>query len=206
MGVSVVKKFAAALTVALVSYVVAPAFVAPAHADQHNDPYTAGVRTSCNVTVPAVIKRGSAPRIRVDVRPNSPAQGANPRGNVRVTISQAGTRIFTRTVSYRGSAIVVTGPTLTQTGRYQVRTHFETADGSAFRSCNGSAAFDIRSGQGPDDETTGPQGGDNPAGGLLPDTGGPHLTWLLLGLALLGTGGGLVYGARRRPRAPLYDV
>jgi LPXTG-motif cell wall-anchored protein len=95
---------------------------------------------------------------------------------------------------------------LTQTGRYQVRAQFKTADGSVFKSCSGSAAFDIRSGQSPDDDPgTTPNGGDTPDG-ILPDTGGPHLLWLLLALTLVGSGGGLVYVARRRPRAPLYDV
>jgi LPXTG-motif cell wall-anchored protein len=41
---------------------------------------------------------------------------------------------------------------------------------------------------------------------VLPDTGGPNVVWLLLGLALVGGGGGLVIAARRRPRGSLYDV
>jgi hypothetical protein len=201
-----VKKLAAVLALVLMSFGVSPVLVVPAHADQHDDPYTAGVRTSCNVAVPAVVKRGTAPRIRVNVRPNGPSQGARPEGNVRVTISSRGTRIFTKTVGYRGSAVQVAGPTLSQTGRYQVRAHFRTADGSVFKSCSGSAAFDIRAGQSPsDDPGTGPSGGETPDG-LLPDTGGPHLLWLLLALALVGSGGGLLYAARRRPHAPLYDV
>jgi hypothetical protein len=199
-----VKKLAAVLALVLSTFGVGPVVVAPAQAA--DDPYTAGVRTSCNIAVPAVVKRGTAPRIRVNVRPNGPTQGARPEGNVRVTISKAGTRIFTETARYRGTAIEVTGPTLTQVGRYQVRAHFETADGSVFKSCSGTAAFDLRSGLSPvDDPGTTPNGGETPDG-LLPDTGGPHLLWLLLAVALLGSGAGLVYAARRRPRAPLYDV
>jgi hypothetical protein len=201
-----VKKLAAVLALVLMSFGVSPVLVAPAHADQHNDPYTAGVRTSCNVAVPTVVKRGAAPRIRVNVRPNGPSQAARPEGNVRVSISHRGTRIFTRTVGYRGSAVQVTGPELTRTGRYQVRAHFRTADGSVFKSCSGSAAFDVRAGVNPsNDPGTGPDGGETPDG-LLPDTGGPHLLWLLLALALVGSGAGLLYAAKRRPRVPLYDV
>jgi hypothetical protein len=200
----VVKKFAAVCALAFMSYVVAPVLVAPAQAD--DDPYTAGVRTSCSVTVPAVIKRGTAPTIRVSVRPNGPAQGARPEGDVRVTISKAGTRIFTKTVAYNGSAVEVQGPTLNQVGRYQVRTDFKTADNSVFKSCSGSAALDIRAGQGPDDTTPGPNGGTAPPpGGLLPDTGGPDVRWLLLGLALVGSGLGLVVAARRRPPVNPYE-
>jgi LPXTG-motif cell wall-anchored protein len=206
MGVSVMKKLVAIATLAAISLFGVSLAGAPAQAD--HDPYTAGVRTSCNVSVPAAIKRGNAPRIRVNVRPNGPAQGARPKGNVRVTISKAGARVFTKTVAYNGSPVEVQGPVLTQTGRYQVQAVFKTAGHSVFKSCRGSAAIDVRTGQGPDDNVPGPgpQGGPTDPGGLLPDTGGPNLLWLLLALALLGGGGGLVYAGRRRPHAPLYDV
>jgi hypothetical protein len=209
MGVSVMKKLVAALTAAAFSLFGVALTGGPAQA---GDPYTAGVRTSCNVTVPTVVKRGTAPRIRVHVRPNGPAQGARPQGDVGVTISKNGTRIFTKNVPYRGSAVEVTGPTLSQAGRYQVHAQFRTSDGTVFKSCNGSAAFDVRSGQAPnDDGPDGPDGpgtdpGSVPPGGILPDTGGPHLLWLVLALALLGSGSALVYAARRKPRTPLYDI
>jgi hypothetical protein len=199
MGVSVMKKLVAALTVAAISLFGVALTGGPAQADQHNDPYTAGIRTSCNVAVPAVVKRGTAPRISVNVRPNGPAQGARPEGSVQVTISNAGRRIFTRNVGYHGSAVQVTGPALTQTGRYQVRAQFRTADGSVFKSCNGSAAFDIRSGQAPDTSGPGTDPGSVPPGGILPDTGGPDVRWLVLALSLVGAGLGLVIAARRRP-------
>ena len=199
MGVSVIKKLVAMLTLAAISLFGVSLAGAPAQAD--HDPYTAGVRTSCNVSVPATIKRVTAPRILVNVRPNGPSQGASPKGNVRVTISKAGARVFTKTVAYNGSPVEVQGPELTQTGRYQVQAVFKTADHSVFKSCRGSAALDVRAGQGPDDEGPGPNGGTNDPDGLLPDTGGPNLWWLLLALALLGTGGGLLVAARKRPEA-----
>ena len=196
-----VKKLAAVL--AFASCVVAPVLVAPAQAD---DAYTAGVRTSCGITVPAVVKRGTAPTIRVDVRPNGPAQGIRPEGDVRVTLSKAGSRIFTEAVAYNGSPVTVRGPVLTQTGRYQVEAHFETADGSVFKSCSGSAAFELSAGLSPDDiPDGGPDAGTTDPAGLLPNTGGPDLLWLLLALALLGGGSGLVYTARRRPPVNPYE-
>jgi hypothetical protein len=50
-------------------------------------------------------------------------------------------------------------------------------------------------------------GGDHPGddtddGGLLPDTGGPALLWLLLGVGLVGGGIATVLYARRRTSSP----
>ena len=198
------KKLAALLALVLTSFVLAPALAAPAQAA--DDPYTAGVRTSCVVSVPAVVKPGTAPTIRVNVRPNGPTQGARPKGQVRVTIAKAGTGIFSESRQYRGTPVTIQGPTLTELGRYQVKATFKTADGSVFKSCSGNTSFTVRAGQSPDNDGPGPNGGNDNPDGLLPDTGGPHLLWLLLALTLVAGGGGLVYAARRGPRAPLYDV
>jgi hypothetical protein len=207
----VIKKLAAVLALALTSYIVAPALVAPAQAA--DDPYTAGVPTSCNLNVPAVVRVGTAPSIRIHVQPNGPAGGERPTGDVTVSISKAGTGIFSKTVAYNGSAVTIQGPVITQPGRYQVNGKFKTADGSVFKSCSSVTAFDVSAGQNPDDPGgpggpggPGPDGGTTDPDGILPDTGGPNLLWLLLALVLLGGGGGLVYAARRGPRAPLYDV
>lgn len=209
------KKLAAVLVLVLSSFAVAPVLGAPAQAA--DDPYTAGVQTSCHIAVPAVVRAGASPRIRVHVRPNAPSQAAgtggaaradSPQGEVTVRITRAGTGIFSRTVAYNGSPVTIEGPAVTQRGHYRVNASFKTADGAVFKSCQGDAAFDVGSGQGPHDD--GPDGGsdagNDTSGGLLPDTGGPNLGWLFLGLVLVGGGGGLTYAAKRRPRAPLYDV
>ena len=80
----------------MASFVVAPGLVAPASAA--DDPYTNGVRTSCNLSVPAVVRVGRAPRIRITVRPNAPAAGAraarardSPTGTVELRITKRGT-------------------------------------------------------------------------------------------------------------------
>jgi LPXTG-motif cell wall-anchored protein len=216
----VLKKLAAVLALTLTSFVVTPALVAPAQAADDN--YSARVRTSCHVTVPAVVSPGSAIRIRVDVRPNAPAAdtpAARPTGSVTVSIRRGGVGIFSETVDYNGSPVTIEGPSLTEPGRYQVRETFRTADGSVYESCQGEASFQLAShtdgpndgpGDGPDDGPMPNPGVQNPNGlvppGVLPDTGGPNVVWLLLGLALVGGGGGLVIAARRRPGGSLYDV
>ena len=210
------KKLAAVLALALTSFVVTPALVAPAQAA--DDDYSARVRTSCHVAVPAVVSPGSAVRIRVDVRPNAPAAdtpAARPTGSVTVSIGRGGVGIFSETVDYNGSPVTIEGPSLNEPGRYQVRETFRTADGSVYESCQAEASFQLAShndgpNDGPDDGPVPNPGVQNPNGllppGVLPDTGGPNVVWLLLGLALVGGGGGLVIAARRRPRGSLYDV
>jgi hypothetical protein len=202
-----VKKPAAVLAFALTSFIVTPALVAPA--DAAADPYTAGVSTSCHLAVPAVVSVGTAPRIRVHVRPNAPAEDAGnavrPTGSVTVSISKGGTGIFSETVAYNGSPVTIQGSVLNETGRYRVHGTFRTADGSVFKSSRSDTSFAVRANSDGPGEGPGPNPGVSNPGGLLPDTGGPNVVWLLLGLTLVGGGGGLVLAANRRPRGPLYD-
>jgi LPXTG-motif cell wall-anchored protein len=212
----VLKKLAAVLALALTSFAVTPALVSPAQAA--DDDYTARVSTSCHVAVPPVVGAGSAVRIRVDVRPNAPAAdtpAARPTGSVTVSIRRGDVGIFSEIVDYNGSPVTIEGPSLNEPGRYRVHETFRTADGSVHESCQAEAAFQLAShndgpGEGPDDGPVPNPGVQNPDGllppGVLPDTGGPNVVWLLLGLALVGGGGGLVIAARRRPRGSLYDV
>ena len=94
---------------------------------------------------------------------------------------------------------------ITAPGHYVVHARFHAADGSTFKDCHNNTAFDVRNGDGPGPGPGPDPGIDNPDG-LLPDTGGPNLLWLILGLMLVGSGGGLVYAAKRKPSGPLYDV
>ncbi len=201
------KKLAAVLALVLTSFAVAPGFVASANAAD-DDPYTAGVRTSCNISVPAVVRVGLAPRIRITVRPNaaqaSGARAEKPTGTVALRITKAGTSIFSRTVDYNGAPVTVVGPVINQPGHYVVHARFRTADGTTFKSCQNTTAFDVRQDDAPDAGPSPDPGVNNPDG-LLPDTGGPNLLWLILGLVLVGSGGGLLYVAKRRPPGPLYD-
>jgi hypothetical protein len=209
MGVSV-KKFAAAVALVLTSFMVAPGLAAPANAA--DDDYTAGTRTSCHLSMPATIDVGVAPRIRVTVSPNGPVPAAStrgaaraaraeqPHGTVTVNITRNGSSIFTRTAAYQGSPITILGPVINQVGRYVVHAKFRAEDGSVFRNCQDTTAFELSKGDGPDD-TDGPDGngGNETPDGLLPDTGGPDLRWLLLGMAMMVAGLGLVVASRERP-------
>jgi hypothetical protein len=206
MGVSVIRKFAGLLTLVMAAFVVAPGLVASASAA--DDPYTNGVRTSCHISVPAVVQVGRAPRIRITVRPNAPAAGARaaqraarPKGTVHLRITKGGSEIFSRTVAYNGSTVTVVGPVVTEPGHYVVHARFRTDDGSTFKSCHSTTAFDVRQCDGPGPGPGPDPGIDNPDG-LLPDTGGPNLMWLLLGLALVVSGAGLVVAARDRSQNP----
>jgi LPXTG-motif cell wall-anchored protein len=206
------KKLAAVLALVMASFVVAPGLLAPAQAA---DDYTAGVRTSCHIDVPAIVRVNHSPRVTITVRPNAPAgaastravrRAAQPTGTVELSIIKGGTSIFSRTVDYNGRPVTIQGPVIRQPGHYVVRARFRTADGTEFKSCHNNDAFDVRAGQGPNDDGPGPNPGNQNPDGLLPDTGGPDLFWLLLGLALVGSGGGLVLAAKRRTPSPLYEI
>ena len=146
------KKLAAVLALVLTSFAVAPGWVAPASAAD-DDPYTAGVRTSCHISVPAVVRVDQAPRIRITVQPNAAAargaRAARPTGTVELSITKRGTGIFSRTVDYNGRTVTVVGPVINQPGRYVVHARFHAADGSTFKDCQNNAAFDVRKGDGP---------------------------------------------------------
>ena len=205
------KKLAAVLALVLSAFVVAPGLGVSANAA---DDYTAGVRTSCSIAVPAVVRANAAPRIKVTVRPNAPSAAAGakaaaqradqPTGTVELSITKAGTSIFSKSVAYNGRPVTIVGPRVTQPGHYVVHAKFRTDDGTVFKSCQNTDAFDLRAGTDPDRNP--PSGGNENPGGLLPDTGGPNMYWLVLALVLVGSGASLVYVARRGPRAPLYDV
>jgi hypothetical protein len=213
MGASVTKRFAALLALVLSSFALAPGLAAPSSAA---DDYTSKTRTSCHVSVPSVVRIGDAPHIRVHVQPNGPAAATGPRGaaraaraerptgSVTVGITRAGTSVFTRTVAYDGSPVTIVGPEIDQPGHYVVRAQFRTADGSVYRSCQGTTSFDVGDGGDNPDGTDPPggNGGNETPGGILPDTGGPDLRWLMLGVALVLGGLGLVVASRDRRSAP----
>lgn len=162
---------------------------APANAATAPDPYSGNIDTSCTVEVPAVVEPGKSVAVKVTVSANSPK---TPKGKVSVTLSKAGGEaVWTRTVAYDGGTKTITGPVLPKAD-YVAKARFKPSgnrfDGS---SCNDQYAVDQRDGEEPE----GP-------GGLLPDTGGPALLWLLLGVSLVGGGAATVAHARRRSATP----
>lgn len=102
-------------------------------------------------------------------------------------------------VAYDGGRVTVHGPELSE-GRYVASASFTPSD-DVYRGSDGSARFGIGAGTAAQ-PNPGTQDQDGPLAGLLPDTGGPALLWLVGGVALIGSGGALVaYGRRRRATA-----
>ena len=185
-----------AFLVSLLAF-VATAASAPSMAE---DGYTARSNTSCAITTPDVVKRGSTFVADVNVRSNSPDR---PRGEITVDLSRTpGGKIWSTTVDYTGGATTVRGPDLDRAGDYNVDVSFVPADRSVFRGCNGSAAFEVGNGTGPNEGDK--DDGDDDRTGFLPNTGGPGFWLLLLGLGLVGTGSTLVVVARRRRPEPSF--
>ena len=76
--------------------------------------------------------------------------------------------------------------------RWLVTAVFHPTD-KTFRGSRDGWTFEVVDGGGDN-----PDADDNDNDGLLPDTGGPALLWLLLGVGLVGGGAGAVVVARRR--------
>lgn len=154
------------------------------------DPYSPSIDTECSISVPAVVRPGKRVVIRVSVDANSPD---TPTGKVTVTITErpSGDFVWDRTVNYNGGTKKIVGPVLDRGQSYLATARFFPSD-NTFERCRASAAFTVD-----DVDDNNPPDDDGP-GGLLPDTGGPAMLWLLLGVGLVGGGAGTVVYARRR--------
>ncbi len=159
---------------------------APANAVSAPDPYSGNIDTSCSVAVPAVVEPGKRVVIRLTVSANSPR---TPKGKVDVTLSESGgAAVWTKTVSYSGGTKTIVGPVLPKDD-YVAQARFRPSGGTFDPTrCTEQYAVDQINDNGPDD---GPDG-------LLPDTGGPAMLWLLLGVGLVGGGAATVVYSRRR--------
>ena len=137
------------------------------------------------------------------VSANSPE---TPTGSVTFTLraatggaGQAGTAGpagWTRTIDYDGGTARVVGPAFEEAGDWVVTAEFAPGD-AQFRGSRDQQAFEVIEGSDHDDNDD----NDDDNSGLLPDTGGPALLWVLLGLGLVGGGGVAVVVARRRRQA-----
>jgi hypothetical protein len=176
---------------------------APA-ADAAPDPYNPSVSTECGVTVPTRVGPRQHVVVRLRVTANTTAECT---GAIRVTIRRsgtttvAGTAVWTRTVQYDGEPLRIRGPQLPE-GSYVVTSQFKPDD-AAFKKCDGRAAFTVGRGNGNDGDDNDNDNDDNGPGGLLPDTGGPAMLWLLVGVGLVGAGTVTVVHARRRQDAAI---
>lgn len=212
-----IKKLGATLTTVAVALLGSTLASPSAHASA--DPYQARVPTSTTVTVPGVVRADTAVDTRVVVRANgaapsrpsgraAAAAATGPTGKIRLTYTRVGGGFrATMTKPYTGRAIRFAGPELPKVGRYTVRAVYVPADDSTYRSSSDTDASRVGTGgpDGPGGPGTGTDGpgpsGGTATDGLLPDTGGPDVRWLLLGLLLVGSGIGLLVAGRER-RSP----
>jgi len=162
----------------------------PAQAGGAPDPYSGSVETECSISVPAVVEPGSRVVMKVSVDANSPTA---PTGKIAVSISEkpSGDVVWDKTVNYNGGTKRIVGPVLARDHEYVALARF-FPDDKTFARCRASEAFAVDT---IDDDN--PPDDDGP-GGLLPDTGGPAMLWLLLGVGLVGGGTATVVYARRR--------
>lgn len=160
----------------------------------HADPYGPGtLPTSCTVETPGAVD-GKRVVVEVTVTANAVDQ---PQGTVDVSISRRGAAargravqaapVWTKKVTYDGIPVRITGPEL-DPGQYVVNMRFRPSS-NAYSGCRNALVFGV--GGEVDAESAGPGG--------LPNTGGPHLAFLLLGVGLV-VGGGTVASRSRRSR------
>lgn len=185
------------LAIALVA--VAAFVVGPVSGAQAADPYTPRADVDCTISVPPVVA-GQHIEIKVGARTNAD-QPATGTVTIEVRKGGHGRLLWTRTVKYNGSPTTIQGPVLIA-GPYHVTTQFTPDNAASYRTCHGALNFKV--GVGPINQHHGPHGPGNglgPQNGALPDTGGPDLLWLLLGVGLIGAGATSVVVGRRRAAA-----
>ncbi|TQK72345.1 MULTISPECIES: hypothetical protein [unclassified Nocardioides] len=141
------------------------------------DPYPPAVPTTCSLSVPATVV-GDRVVLRVRV---SATGNAKPIGGLTVTVDDD----FSKKLRYNGVAVKVQGPRVAK-GQHKATATFVPDDLKNLAGCRDSSKFDVGAAQ------------KGAGKGGLPNTGGPHLGFLLAGLGLVATGGGLVERGRRR--------
>jgi LPXTG-motif cell wall-anchored protein len=159
------------------------------------DPYSGGITTECSISVPAHLDVGDKVKLTVRVKANSPTP---PTGKLDLAILEDSTVLWSKTVSYNGGTKTVVARSLPKGNDYRATARFRPSD-NTFKRCHDSTPFAVAAvnNHNPNGNNTGGPGG------LLPDTGGPALLWLLLGLGLVGGGtGAVVYSRRKQAPAP----
>lgn len=154
------------------------------------DPYQPVPKPVCSIKVKA--KAGERVKIVVGARINAADQ---PSGTI--TVRLAARDVWVRTVRTDGSPATLLGPVVPR-GTHRITTRFVPDDATESRQCQGEVAFTVGT------RGNGDENGDNDsdAEGILPNTGGPNLLWLLLGLSLVGGGATAIVYARRRETTP----
>lgn len=156
------------------------------------DPYSGGITTECSISVPAHLDVGDKVKLTVRVKANSPKR---PTGKLDLAILEHDNVLWSKTVSYHGGTKTVVARSLPKGNDYRATARFRPS-GNTFKRCHDSTPFGVAAVN--NHHHHGDNGGP---GGLLPDTGGPAILWLLLGLGLVGGGTGAVAYARRKQDA-----
>ncbi|GAB2759470.1 hypothetical protein GCM10027020_09850 [Nocardioides salsibiostraticola] len=174
------------------------ALATPAHAD----PYPAQVRTTCSIEAPNEVVRGNGIEALIDIVSDGDFEVT---GKVILAFKTLDGRLITKkTTDYNGQKVKVSTGNFQSMGNYK-RTLTFNPSGKAVRSCSTTTDFRVAgallTATPPGDGNAAPNGGLD-QNGILPDTGGPALLWLLLGLALLATGGGVIAYSRRNQGSP----
>lgn len=179
----------------------AVAVAAPASAD----PYPAQVRTTCSLEAPSEVVRGNG----IDALVEIVSDGTFPvAGTISLVFTSPDGRLISkRTTQYNGQKVKITTGKFQAMGNY-TRTLTFRPSGTALRPCSTTADFRVAGALATAPPTT--DGNATPSGGvdqngILPDTGGPALLWLLLGLALLVSGAGVLAYSRRN-QGPAYPA
>ena len=145
------------------------------------DDYVPTVPTGCHLSVPATVV-GDHVIVRVRVS----AASGTPTGQVTVSIPRK-PDAWSVSARYEGKPLRLVGPRLPK-GKHVATVVFRPDD-QRFSGCRDQAPFGVGGVGG---------GGGGQGGETLPNTGGPHVMWLVAGMGLLATGGGLVERGRRR--------
>jgi LPXTG-motif cell wall-anchored protein len=194
------RKLFLMVSVAMAALLTLSGAVLSATASASADPYGPIPKPHCFIRV-LHAEAGERVIIQVGARLNSTDQ---PSGTIAVrlhTNPRSSDEVWTTKVHTDGKPVRITGPVVPE-GTHRITTRFAPDEPSEVRPCQGSQYFDVDE-DGDDDGDDGDDGdGDN--GGLLPDTGGPAMLWLLAGLVLVASGAGIVVYSRRRAQVPAH--
>jgi len=188
--VRVLPRIVAPLLLALASLIAIPGTA-------NADPYAPQVPTRTTITV-KVGQAGEPVVLGLRVSANADEK---PTGTLEVTLGAVGPAAgdaapadWSTTVRHDGGTTLVEGPELVD-GKTYVVTAAYTPDSATFLASDATERFTVGGDGGGDD---GDDGDNDNDGGLLPDTGGPTVLWLVLGLVLVAGGAGVVVYARRK--------
>ena len=166
------------------------------------DDYAPRTPTTTHVETRAEI--GDPLEVTLDV---SASDEGSPSGTIDLTVTtpvddeggRAAGGAFGTSTRFEGEEVTVTGPVV-RPGEYVVQAEFtpDNTDRYLPSKRTVTVVVDDSAADAPTDDSTDDTGG---AGGL-PDTGGPYLWLLLVGLTLVAAGAGAVVRARRRSDAP----